>query len=270
MPGLDNLIDVGWLHVERVPLAAEVRAEAGIVLEGEEGEVLERVVRLEVAKEAAEEGDAAIGVGPGVDIARCAFKRWAAEFGLRHQLVNGARELHVERGVILRQHALAIGLFAHFDPRDGVLLLVEVGNLVGRVLWRGVEHGDGHHGGQAASDATGEEEVKADLVAAVVDKVGGAVPGVYRRGPGDGLLAAGQVLHNVSECAVGADCAEVELVDGVADAVALVVGAVGVAGVGGVLHPDAQVADWRLPFGQLERGLAASALHDRAHGEGLP
>ena len=66
------------------------------------------------------------------------------------------------------------------------------------------------------------------------------------------------------------DGADVEFVDSVADAVAAVLGAVGVAGVGGLCHPDAEIARGDLPTDELMGGGSASGVDDGPHGESLP
>ena len=69
------------------------------------------------------------------------------------------------------------------------------------------------------------------------------MPGIDRRTVSGGLLLVGGVADQVVKQAVGGGGAEVDFVDGVADAVARVGGAVRVAGIRGRGHPDAKEAD---------------------------
>ena len=87
-------------------------------------------------------------------------------------------ELHIERGIILGQHELAVGFFAHLDVGNGIFSLLEIGDL-GRRVFRDVEHhGDRDHRGQAARRATGVEQIESNLIAQVRVEVCWFVPGV--------------------------------------------------------------------------------------------
>src|SRR5215472_11445139 len=83
------------------------------------------------------------------------------------------------------------------------------------------------------------------------------MPGVDRGAVGCRLLLVGGVADQVVKKAVRGCRAEVDFVNRIADAVAWIGGAVGVAGVGGGGHPDAKEAygDW---FGSEVNGIGAA------------
>src|SRR6185295_18995859 len=83
-------------------------------------------------------------------------------------------------------------------------------------------------------------------------------------------LPAGQMLDDVGELPVGGERADVQLVDGVAEAIALVFRAVRVAGVRRLRHPDAEIADRDHPVDELDRRGGALAIGDEAERERLP
>ena len=116
------------------------------MLEREEREVVQAAVRFQIVDEAAEPRNLSVGVGPDLDIAERSLERRAAELRLGHELVDRGGELEVQRAVIFGQHVLAVGLFAHLDPRDRIFALVEIGDFVGRIFRRGIEHRDRDHG----------------------------------------------------------------------------------------------------------------------------
>ncbi len=99
----------------------------GIVFEGEEGELVECVVGLQIVDEASRPGGLAGSVGPGFDVLVDAGEDGAAEFEFGIDAMDGGGELDVERGVILWDHEMAVGFFAHFDVGDGIAALFEVG-----------------------------------------------------------------------------------------------------------------------------------------------
>src|SRR5205085_1641654 len=108
-------------------------------------------------------------------------------------------------------------------PGDGTDAFFDVGNLRGGIFGSAVEHGDGNHRGQIVGDTAGEEEIEAGvlIVAAIAD--------VFCRMPGiDGGASIGcRAFRGISwrrrESAASIDAAELDLLDGIADAVATVV-----------------------------------------------
>ncbi len=147
------------------------------------------------------------------------------------------------------------------------MAFVQIGNLVRRILGRGIQHRNRNHGGKSASDAAGEEEIESDLVSSRFVHIGGRVPWVNRRRPGHGLIAAGEMCDVVIELAICRERPGVEFIDRVAHTVSLVGGTVGVAGVRRLRHPDAEVSHGDHPGNQLQRDGAALAFGDRAQAE---
>ena len=138
-PGLNHVVHVGRLPVEGTPVGAlPPSAHAGIVLEGEEREILQVAARLEVVHEPAQKRDSSVGVRPGIHVARRTFESRPAQRRVGHQFVDGLGELNVQRGVVFREHALPVRFLAHLDPRDRILPFVQVRDFVGRILRNGV------------------------------------------------------------------------------------------------------------------------------------
>src|SRR5208283_4267764 len=110
--------------------------------EREEGEIVDAPVRLQIVDEAAEPGNFPVRVGPDLDIAEGSFEWGASQLGLGNKLVDGGRELYIQRAVVFRKHVLPVSLFSHLYPRNRILAFVEIGDLVGRIFRRGIEHSD--------------------------------------------------------------------------------------------------------------------------------
>ena len=268
-PDFHDAGDELGLVVEIAPL--NFAGLEGIVFEREEGEFVDGVVGFQIVDEAAGPGSLAGSVGPGFDVFVDAGEDGAAEFEFGIDAVQGLGELDVHGGVIFGNHEVAVGFFAHFDVRDGIAALFKVSEFVGGVFRRAVNHGDGNHGGQAAGVTVGhEEKIEADLFAGVFIQITGLVPGIDGGAIGHGLVLIGSVADEIVELAVGGSGAEINFVDGVAEAVALVGGAVGVASVGGGTHEDANELRGDGDGGELEDGAATFAVGDGAAGEGLP
>src|SRR5439155_2726859 len=85
----------------------------GIVLEGDEGQVGNPSVRLQVVDEAAHPGGPALLVGPYLDVFADALEDGPAKFCLRNQAMNRSGELQVKRGVVFRLAILTVRLLAH-------------------------------------------------------------------------------------------------------------------------------------------------------------
>ena len=68
----------------------------------------------------------------------------------------------------------------------------------------------------------GYNKIQTDLVASPVVEVRRGVPRIHRRRPGDGLLAARKVLHDVGELATGGHGPDVEFVDRISDTVSYI------------------------------------------------
>src|SRR5208337_2509636 len=163
------------------------------------------------------------------------------------------RPLQVENGVILGKHELSIGLLPHLDVGDRIMAVLDVGNLSHRVLRSVVEQRDWNHSGQSTGNAAGEEKVKADLGLARRAEIRRLMPGIYRGTIGSRLLLIGGVAQRVMESAVAGCGSKVELADGVADAIADVGGAVSIAGVGRLRHPDTDETDRQRSRNQANR-----------------
>src|SRR5215469_2761571 len=141
-------------------------------------------------------------------------------------MVQRIGELHVEGGVVFGQHVLAVGLFAHLHIRNWIVAFLEIGEFGDSVFGRAVDEGDRNHGGNAAGDSAGVEAVESELSLALGGEIGRCVPRVDGRTVGGGLFLVRDVPDEVVEMAVGRGRAEVDFVDGVADAVARVGGSV--------------------------------------------
>src|SRR5579864_8499404 len=117
---------------------------------------------------------------------------------------------------------LPVGLLSHLDPGDRIVTLVKIGNLVRRILWRGIQHGNRNHGGKSTGNTAGEEEIESDLVSSRFVHIGGRMPGVNRRRPGHSLIAAGEMSDVIIELAVFRERPDIELIDRVTHTVSLV------------------------------------------------
>ena len=144
------------------------------------------------------------------------------------------------------------------------MALVEIGNLVRCILRRGIQHGDGNHGGKAAGNAAGEEKIEAHLVSSGFVHIRSRVPWINRRRPGHGLIAAGEMSDVIIELAICRERTDVEFIDGVTHTVSLVGRTVSVAGVRGFRHPDAEIPHGNHPGNQLQRDRATLAFSDGA------
>ena len=122
-------------------------------------------------------------------------------------------------------------------------MIFEVANFGCGIVWRFVEQSDRHYGRKTAGDAALIKEIEADLSFFGVHWAVGGVPGIDGGGEGCGLLLVGCVAKEIVKRAVFGHGAEVELFDGVADAVSRIGRAVSVAGVRGFRHPDADEAE---------------------------
>ena len=74
-----------------------------------------------------------------------------------------------------------------------------------------------------------KEEVETDLVASPVVQIGSRMPRVHRRRPGNGLLAARRVFHDIVELAVARHRPNIQFVDRVPHTISLVLRAMRIA-----------------------------------------
>src|ERR1700674_4076231 len=108
-----------------------------------------------------------------------------------------ARPLHIESGVILGQHVLAVGLFTHLDVGDWIVAVLQVSNLGDSVIGSVVQKRDRNHGGQSAGDAAGKEKVKSHLGLARGAEVRRLMPRIDGRAIGSRLLLIGGVAQSI-------------------------------------------------------------------------
>jgi hypothetical protein len=96
------------------------------------------------------------------------------------------------------------------------------------------------------------------------------MPGIHGRGPSDRLLAALLMFDEIRELAIRSKSPGIQLINGVADAVALVGFAVRIAGIGGLGHPDTDEAHRNFPGEELEGDGPALAVRNNAGWKCLP
>src|SRR5580704_18818262 len=106
------------------------------MLERKEREIVNPPVRPQIVDEASEPGNLSVCIRPDLNVSERSLEWRTSQLRLRHEFVYGGGELYIQRSVIFRKHVLAIGLFAHFDPGDGVVPLVEICDFIGRILRR--------------------------------------------------------------------------------------------------------------------------------------
>src|ERR1700686_5656673 len=110
-----------------------------------------------------------------------------------------ARPLHIESGVILGQHVLAVGLFTHLDVGDWIVAVLQVSNLGDSVVGSVVQKRDRNHGGQSAGDAAGKEEVKSHLGLPRRAEIGSLMPRIDRRAISSRLFLIGGVAQSIEK-----------------------------------------------------------------------
>src|SRR5580658_10567933 len=99
MPNLNDVAHQFRLVVERAPRnSARI---VGIVLEREKGKILHASVLLQVIEKARSPRDSTAGIRPNFNVLVDSLKGRPAQFERRVELMDRARPLHVERGVIL-------------------------------------------------------------------------------------------------------------------------------------------------------------------------
>src|SRR6185437_12459133 len=74
LPGLNDVVHVIRLPVQRTPVRALPPAHAGVMLEREELEIGQVSAGFEVIDESAQKRDSPVGARPGVDVAGCPLK----------------------------------------------------------------------------------------------------------------------------------------------------------------------------------------------------
>src|SRR3984893_17978139 len=129
--------------------------------------------------------------------------------------------LEVKRAVILRQGVFSVRLFAHFHVRDGIAAFFEVSNLRDGIFRIVIKHSHWDHGGKAARDSASVEKVEAYLITPVIDE-GVLVPGIHGRADSVALGAVGGVADNVVKATVRRERSDVELANGITEAVAAI------------------------------------------------
>src|SRR5215469_1179321 len=238
-PYLENVTNEVGFFIKSAPLQ-QARLE-GIVLERHERKIANPAMRLQVIEEAAHPGGFSLGIGPNFNVFVNALENRASKFESRIKLVERRGPLQVERTVVLGQGVLSIRLFAHFHVGDGIAAFLEIRNLGNCILGIVIDHGDGNHCRQPARDAAGIEKVKTHLVATVVDN-GAFMPWIDGRTDRVGLGAIGCMAKDVVKAAIRRECSDVQLSNGVAEAIAAVSRAVGVASIRRFRHPDTDKA----------------------------
>src|SRR5260370_41910639 len=136
---------------------------------------------------------------------------------------------------------------------------------MGRFEGKPSTHRNRHNRGKSAGDPAGEEEIKSDLVAGRFVQIGRGMPWVNRGGPGDGLLAARQMLDDICELAIRPESPDIEFVDRVPHAVSPAGRTVRVTGIGRLRHPYAEISYRDHPGNQLQRNGPASAVRDACY-----
>ena len=121
-------------------------------------------MRPQIVEESSQPRSAALRIRPDLDVLADSLKHRSAQFEVPINLVESGGELQVQSGVVLGQHVLAVGFFAHLDVRDRVTAFLDICHLRRGVLRRTVQHGYGDDGRQAAGDSAVEEQVKAGLI----------------------------------------------------------------------------------------------------------
>ena len=119
------------------------------------------------------------------------------------------------------------------------MAILEVGNFGHRIVGSVVEHRDRNHGGQSASDAAGEEKIKAHLRLASRTAIRWLMPGIDGRAIGSRLLLIGRVAQGVVELRRRRSWFQGRVRGWSSRRSCGIGGAVRIAGVGRLGHPDA-------------------------------
>ena len=101
--------------------------------------------------------------------------------------MNGVRPAHVQLRVILGGDVLSVGLFSHFDLREGVAAPPQKSDLRRRVFRNAVQHCDRREHRETARQAAAKYGVESRLLQRAVD-VAGAMPRIGRGNPDDRLV----------------------------------------------------------------------------------
>ena len=170
-PHLQDVLHQARLAVETLP--GDVAGLERIMFEGDEGQVGEPTVCLEVVDKADHPRRAALRIGPHPDVFVDTLENRPSQPELRVDLVQGSSPLQVERRIVFRHGVLAVGLFSHLDVPDRVAAPLDVGDLCRGVVGCTVEHRDRNHGRQVVRQPAGEEKVEPGvLVGSAVVHVG--------------------------------------------------------------------------------------------------
>src|ERR1700679_2005912 len=109
---------------------------------------------------------------------------------------------------------------------------LKIADLRSSVFWLRINQCDRDHCGKPMRDAACVEEVETYLGLVLVFKVLRLMPWIYGRAIGSGLLLVRDMSNNVVKCPVRCGRAHIELAHGIANAVARIRGAIGIAGIG--------------------------------------